>query len=113
MGHPEAFLDSKSMLTPGVAGGVVMLITGTLGQQFDLPHRWVALALSFAVATLVFADRKTPGWQRILIYVLNGFIVFSMAVGANSVGGAVAVPDTASFQDREVERAEPFFVPWL
>jgi len=48
------FLNSKSMVTPGVAGGVVTLIAGTLSSQFGLPAKWIALLASLLVALLIF-----------------------------------------------------------
>lgn len=90
--QPPAFLDSRSMLTPGLAGAVVMLLTNTLYQQFSLPQRWTALALSFGLGLLVFSDRRSALWQRALLYILNSLIIFSMAVGANAVGQVITSP---------------------
>src|SRR2546425_10624835 len=35
------------MLTPGIAGGVTMLIANALWVAFSLPPRWTSLVLSF------------------------------------------------------------------
>jgi hypothetical protein len=82
------FLNPKSMLTPGVAGGMAMLITNTLCRQFPtLPLRWTALVLSFALGLLVFsASMDIAVWQRLLYYVLNSLIIFSVGAGANYLG---------------------------
>lgn len=94
------FLHSKSMLTPGIAGATIMLITNALHQQFDAPQRWVALVLSLLLATLVFGDRRTVLWQRGVFYLLNALIIFSMAVGVNS--GASAIARQGGTQDTEL-----------
>ena len=118
MTEPSEFLHAKSMLTPGIAGAITMLITNTLHEQFELPHRWVALALSLLLATLVFGDRRTALWQRGLFYVLNTLIIFSMAVGTNA--GAMAVtrpPQPESVEMLPESAAAPaqadFFQDWL
>ena len=82
------FLNSKSMLTPGIAGAVTMLITNALALQFDLPGKWIALVLSFVLGMLVFSDRTSVFWLRGLLYVLNSLIIFSMATGTNAAGRA-------------------------
>lgn len=90
MSQSPTFLDSRSMLTPGLAGAVTMLLANTLYQQFALPSKWTAITVSFALGLLVFGDRRVALWQRILLYVLNSLLIFSMAVGANAVGQVVA-----------------------
>jgi hypothetical protein len=86
----QSFLDAKSMLTPGVAGAVVMLATNALASTFSLPGKWVALVLSFVCGLLVFGDKKLGLGPRIAFYVLNSLIVFATAVGANGIGAAAS-----------------------
>lgn len=84
------FLNSKSMVTPGVAGGVVTLIAATLSTQFDLPAKWIALGASLLIALLIFfADQVETLLARVIILVLNTMIIFSVAVGTNVTGKAV------------------------
>ena len=82
----QDFLNPSSMITPGVAGGIVMLITNSLINQFDLSGPKVALGLSFLVGALVFLARTVPFWQRVIYYVLNSLIIFAMATGTAFVG---------------------------
>ena len=84
----EEFLNPKSMLTPGLAGGATMLITATLSSQFSLPGKWTALVLSFLLGTLSFAAATTPIWQRCVLYLFNSLIIFAMSVGLNATGVA-------------------------
>jgi len=37
---PKEFFNPKSMLTPGLCGGVTMLITNALAAQFDAPPNY-------------------------------------------------------------------------
>jgi phosphate/sulfate permease len=114
MSRSPTFLDSRSMLTPGLAGAVTMLLANTLYQQFALPQKWTAIALSFALGLLVFGDRRTALWQRILLYVLNSLIIFSMAVGANTVGQAVTSPRASPRGlAAHPSRAPVYFGDWL
>lgn len=101
----QDFLNPKSMLTPGIAGGTVMLITNALINQFDLSGPKVALGLSFLVGSLVFLTKIVPIWQRLIYYVLNSLIIFAMATGTAFVGhkaeakvtNARATADTTMF----------------
>ncbi|HSL84329.1 MAG TPA: hypothetical protein VLF66_16265 [Thermoanaerobaculia bacterium] len=109
------FLSSKSMLTPGIAGGVSMLITNALHSQLGLPAVWVALALSFLLGALVLGDKSTAGWQKPIFYLLNSLIIFAMATGANT--GAVAAVETSGPSGFDVGRGSgevaSFFQPWF
>jgi hypothetical protein len=88
----QQFLNPKSMITPGVAGSMVMLITNALVIQFGLPGRWIALSLSFLLALVVFLTTTIPMWQRGIYYLFNALLIFSIAIGTNQVGAATARP---------------------
>jgi hypothetical protein len=104
------FLNSKSMLTPGIAGAITMLVTNTLHLQFDLPQKWIALVLSFTLGTLVFGDKTTPLWQRAIFYLFNSLIIFAMAVGTNVAGDSLAPTAHGNFTEAV---GETFFQNWL
>jgi len=138
----DSFIDAKSMITPGVAGTIVMLVTNALSGSFSLPGRWVALVLSFVCGLIVFGDKKLSLPPRIAFYVLNSLIVFATAVGTNGIGAAAAsepapaaagaalpatpTPASAAFPTAapsgvaptplpptRVQPARTFFKPWL
>jgi len=91
MENAQEFLNPNSMLTPGVAGAVTMAITNTFAAQFKLIEPWpaaVALTVSFLLGLLVMAAKAMPYWQRFIYYVLNSLIVFTVAVGSNTLGQA-------------------------
>jgi hypothetical protein len=79
----EDYLNAKSMVTPGVAGGLVMLISNTCASQFNLAPRWTALVLSGLLGLLVVCILTAPLWQKGLLWVFNALIIFSMAMGTN------------------------------
>jgi hypothetical protein len=108
---PTEFLNSKSMLTPGVAGAMVMLMANALGAQFFLPLRWTALLLAFIVGTIVFADKRARLWQRAILYLLNSLLIFSIAVGSNSVSRAVSHEDEHGLRPGTYDQS--FFKDWF
>ena len=111
----DEFLQPKAMLTPGIAGGVTMLIANALWVAFSLPPRWTSLVLSFVLGLLVFVARggAGPPWQRAVYYLLNSLIIFSVSIGTNYVGVGVTHPPVP-----ETRGAEPaggtrlFFGDW-
>ena len=100
MANFDDFLKPESMVTPGIAGGITMMISNTLWFQFALPQRWTGLVVSFALGMLVFIAGQLSVWQRCVYYVINSLIIFSMAAGSNYVGMTVTQgsgpPHTAS-----------------
>src|SRR5262249_20120600 len=88
MGELKDFLNPKSMVTPGIAGSITMLIANTLWAQFELPQRWTALVASFLLGLIPFAV-DLPIWQRLLYWIVNSLVIFSVGVGTNAVGHGV------------------------
>lgn len=105
------FLNSKSMVTPAAAGAVAMLITNTLNSQFELPQRWVGLALSFVLGLVVFRDPDTSGWRRAVLYVVNSLVIFAMAMGTNSAGQGIQGSGSPVLES--VGGGGGFFSSWL
>lgn len=114
MAEFKEFINPKSMLTPGLAGGITMMIANTLWVQFALPQKWTALLVSFLFGAIVFSVKTMPIWQRPIFYLLNSLIIFSMGVGVNTVGNTVASVEssreTAVYLDSNPGN---FFDSWL
>jgi len=79
------WLNPKSMTTPGVAGGLTLMITNTLGNSFGTPLAWTALAIS-ALFGLIVLVVNAPIWQRAVFWILNSLIIFCVAMGSNIMG---------------------------
>jgi hypothetical protein len=110
----DEFLQPKAMLTPGIAGGVTMLIANALWIAFSLPPRWTSLVLSCLVGLLVFVAKSggVPVWQRAVYYVLNSLIIFAVSIGTNYAGVGLTRPPTQ--QTNAVDSApRAFFGDWL
>jgi hypothetical protein len=94
---PQDFLNPTSMLTPGLAGGLMMFIVNGLLIPFpELPARWVALVLSFAIGAAIALAAKDAaakgGLQRAVLWCLNSLVIFVMGFGANSFGRDASEP---------------------
>jgi hypothetical protein len=99
MDSSKEFLNPSSMLTPGLAGGMTMGITNSLAVQFALlppGPAYVGLGLSFLFGLLVWANQDVSRLKRCVLYVLNSLVIFVVAVGSNTMGGAVSGPAVAS-----------------
>ncbi len=113
----DEYLNSKSMLAPGVAGATTTMITGTLASQFGFPGNYMALVVSFLLGLIVFSDKTIPMLQRLLFYLANSMIIFTVAVGLNTAGAAAVNADKV--QERSVdtvpaqESRKAFFSPWF
>jgi hypothetical protein len=108
MAAPKEFLNPKSMLTPGVAGAMTMMITNTLHQQFGTPASWTGLIISFAMGLIVFTASTVSWPQRCAFYVINSLIIFSVALGSSAVGAAAERGSVTHFAP-----ATQFFTQWL
>lgn len=85
----EKFLNPQSMLTPGICGLLTVGITNSLAQNFDAPRAWVGLGVSMLFGAIVFIETRRP-IERIVYYVLNTLIIFSMAFGVASAPEALS-----------------------
>ena len=83
------YLNAKSMVKPGVAGGLVMLISNTLASQFAFQPKWTGLVLSAVLGLLVVWGFAAPFLQKVILWAFNSLIIFSMAVGTNQAGASL------------------------
>lgn len=84
------FVNPRSMLTPGVAGSLVMLIANTLWVQFIVPQKWSALLLSFLLIIPIVIKYPTSLFEKIIYFIFNGLIIFALAINTNFAGGKIA-----------------------
>ena len=83
----DEFLNPTSMLTPGLAGSMTMLITNALSAQFELTPSWTGLVVSFLCGTIVLAS-SVGLVKKFVYYVLNSLIIFSVAAGASGIAAS-------------------------
>src|SRR6267142_3521746 len=81
------FLNPKSMLTPGASGALVMVLANSLCLAFpEMAFRYIAIGLSFVLGLLVFQAVQMAVGQRVIYWILNSLIIFTMGVGATTIG---------------------------
>lgn len=86
----DDFLNPKSMITPGFAGSLTMGFTNILATQFSLASNITGLVISFMFGFVVCIKIDSSMWLRGFYWILNSFIIFTMALGANQAGVGVA-----------------------
>jgi len=101
------FLNPKSMLTPGLAGGVTMMIANALWLQFSLPQKWTGLVISFLFGLLVFITENIPYWQRSIYYILNSLVIFSIGVGSSALGASLEQKPFSPNKHVTIEEHQP------
>lgn len=88
------FLNPKSMLTPGAAGAMVMLITNSICLQFpEVEPRWMAIFLSFILGAFVLSAANLTLRIRAGLWFLNSLIIFSVAAGTANVAANKPNPE--------------------
>ncbi len=93
------FLNPKSMLTPGVAGSLMMFLVNGIGCQFpELPMRYLALGISFLIGSVVWFSEirgRAPMVQKGIYWVLNSLVIFVVGFGtSNLAADATTSPRT-------------------
>lgn len=83
------FFNPRSMMTPGVVGGLIMLISNTLWVQFSLPKSWTSLFLSSLFVILIIKKFNVLLYEKLIYFIFNSLIIFSLAINTNFAGGKV------------------------
>ena len=80
------FLNPKSMLTPGMAGALVMFLSNAICFQFpEIAPRWAALLLSFVLGGGVIAAAQLKYFAAAGFWLINSLIIFAVAAGSAGV----------------------------
>jgi hypothetical protein len=84
--NPQEFINPKSMLTPGVAGALMMFIVNGVTSAFpEVPPRYLALGLSLLIALIVLSSKEAETakvYTRCVLWLLNGLIIFVVGFGS-------------------------------
>ncbi len=90
------FLNPKSMITPGIAGTLMMFITNAIINAFpEIEGRYIALIISFMIGAVTITATRIPVWQRLIYYMLNSFIIFAVGTGTTNIGANWEKPKQA------------------
>lgn len=93
------FLNPKSMVTPGVAGGVLTFLVNGLAQPFpEFEARYLALALSFVIGGIVILSAaRMKVAERVAYWVLNSLVIFVVGFGTNHLGREATLASAEGF----------------
>ncbi len=93
--NPQEFINPKSMLTPGVAGGLTMIVVNGVTSAFpEIPPRYLALGLSLLLALIVLSSQemqKVKAYVKLAYWLLNGLIIFAVGFGSANLAAEAAV----------------------
>jgi hypothetical protein len=91
------FLNPKSMMTPGMAGALVMFLSNAVCFQFpEIAPRWMALLLSFVLGALVVAAVELKPFPRVGFCLVNSLIIFAVAAGSAGFAAKASNPGAGS-----------------
>jgi len=86
----DEFLNPKSMLTPGIAGGIIMGITNTLYVQFAISKSLSSLILSILLVIPILKKYIAPFYEKTIYCIFNSLLIFSVATNANLAGEKIS-----------------------
>jgi len=116
------FLNPKSMLTPGAAGSMVMLITNALCLSFPVGQpQWLALLLSFVFGAFALSASGLKKTLKLGFWFVNSLIIFSVSVGtakfaaerAETASAETTVPAATSTSMAEPTAIGADLLGWL
>ena len=91
MDIPQQLVSADSLTTFGGISVIVVGVTNSLKNALGWSPPWVAWVLGMAICVGgAFAKTPKPGVLGIAIALVNGCIVYSSAIGMNSLGTAAS-----------------------
>jgi hypothetical protein len=90
---PQEFFTLQSMLTLGGASTATWLVCNVLQHVANFNPRWLALVLAEAFAIFgTYQHAHVP--SDVVVAIINGFLIYSSAVGIAQITGANNPPAT-------------------
>jgi hypothetical protein len=86
--YMKEFLNPKSMLTPGVAGSLMMFLVNGIAFQFpEIPPRYLALVLSFIIGSIIWFSEssRTSVFQKSIFWILNSLVILVVGFGTSNL----------------------------
>jgi len=81
------FFTLQSILTISGASGVVLLISNSLQSALNFNPKWLALLIAQVVSFISLFIGDEIHFANVVLAILNGFLIYSTAVGANQFTG--------------------------
>lgn len=108
---PIEFLPLESLATLSGATLLVWIASNTLRLHFGLDPRYSAGLLSALVQVFVWAAKK-GGWEDLVLALLNAFLIYFYATGANEILASRPKVPAALDDARDVSPRRSFFEKW-
>ena len=88
------FLNPKSMMTPGLAGSLVMFLANAIHISFpEIAFRYVVLALSCLIGILIIKEAHLGFLSRIGYWAVNSLVIFAVGIGSSNIGANITQGD--------------------
>jgi len=104
-GVQNSFFTVQSVLTLTGASGATLLVSNGIQRAFNVNPRWLALVIAelICIFGVLYGHGRSSDY---VLAVINGFLVFSTAVGANQMTGTAAPSPKSKGEQRELERPQ-------
>ena len=128
---PNEFFTFQSFSTLTGATGITVVVTNSLKNAFKINPAWLGLIVAIIISIMGVCLAGETGISNYVIGLLNGFLIFTTAAGANEAGSRKRLktrdtPDHANEEDvygvpeyaHHLENDEPvrkraFFSSWF
>jgi hypothetical protein len=93
---PSEFFTLQSMLTLTGATGAVFVISNGLQRAFDFNPKWLALLIAQILSIVGVFITTEASISDFFVGIVNGFLIYSTAVGVNQITGDKNPPNQIS-----------------
>jgi hypothetical protein len=94
----QEFFNPKSMITPGIAGSLMMFLVNGIACQFpELSPRYLALFFSFLIGSVVWFSKsgvKLAAIEKTVYWILNSLVIFVVGFGSANLAADVTVKES-------------------
>ena len=99
----QEFLAPQSMVTPGLAGALVILISGAFDRAFQIDPAITGIIVSVLISLAIMLSWEKIKWPTKCIYViLNSLIVFSLSFGGSGLLNKATAASVGSENTRQI-----------
>lgn len=117
---PNELYTTSSLLTLSGSATAVWIITSTIGyligkRKSKEIKKWVGLVLALLFALLGATQVQDPDLITWVVAIVNGFLIYLTAIGANTVIGISAppLPESPIRETSATETRGGFTNPWF
>ncbi len=94
-------ISPKAVWQPYLVGITVMGIANTFWFYFAIQQKWSALTVSFLFSLIIVENYSLKYLSKLTYFILNGLIIFSMAMGNNSIIPKITTQSCAPYLSQQ------------